>query len=345
MLAASTGRAPTAMSEPPQDAEPQNPDPQPAAEPDLARDIAHAALQPDRATGLLQRHIKADKAVAACRRLPGGSMHHVVEWTLDDGKRQVVAKVHPGRSADSFEREAQSLWLFRERAGLPAPEPLGVIRDDPHVAGAGLVMTRAAGGPVSKAKLSKKGSAYFEDQLASLALAMHGVEGAGFGSPLDDDLAPDWRQVYTPAFERAYARVRDQISSAARWALDDLVKRLPNLIPEKPAAQLVHGDLWSNNLLVDDAHPDKPKITGLIDPSPLYADVEYELAYLQLFKTVGDRFFERYNAKRPIRVGFHRRREIYWLGTMLEHVDRFGDEKLKSIEELARRAWWYASRD
>ncbi|MEM7682102.1 MAG: fructosamine kinase family protein [Planctomycetota bacterium] len=198
---------------------------------------------------------------------------------------------------------------------------------------------------MSSARLSRRGAAIFEDQLADLTLQMHAVHGAGYGSPLDDKLQTDWRDVYTPAFERAYQRVRDQVSSAARWAFDDLVKRVPSLIPANPTPQLVLGDLWANNILVDDAHPDRPTITGLIDPSPLFADVEYKLAYLQLFKTVSDRFFERYNQKRPIRVGFHRRREIDWLGTMLEHVDRFGDQRLASIEELARRAWWYGPRD
>jgi fructosamine-3-kinase len=78
-----------------------------------------------------------------------------------------------------------------------------------------------------------------------------------------------------------------------------------------------------------------------VDPAARYADVEFELAYLEVFGTVTDAFFERYAAERPLRDGYGLRRLYYWLNTLLLHVWVFGDEGYvrrteRIAEELAR---------
>ena len=78
-------------------------------------------------------------------------------------------------------------------------------------------------------------------------------------------------------------------------------------------------------------------LSGLVDPSgSKFADVECELAYLEVFDTVGRGFFDRYAAHHPLRPGYENRRLIYWLDTYMIHVWLFGDAHYR--ERLAQTA-------
>jgi fructosamine-3-kinase len=64
--------------------------------------------------------------------------------------------------------------------------------------------------------------------------------------------------------------------------------------------------------------------------------VEYELAYLQVFNTVGETFFDVYYAHTPKRNGYELRRLVYWLNTMIIHVDHFGNEYLPPLKQIMK---------
>ena len=51
--------------------------------------------------------------------------------------------------------------------------------------------------------------------------------------------------------------------------VEALAGRLNDLLPEHPPPALLHGDLWTGNIV---AHG--PKVTGLIDPSCYYGHAE-----------------------------------------------------------------------
>lgn len=98
------------------------------------------------------------------------------------------------------------------------------------------------------------------------------------------------------------------------------------LEPEHPS--LVHGDIWSTNVLAS-----ANRITGFIDPAIYYGHAEIELAYITLFNTFGKPFFERYHELKPIEPGFFEvRSDIYTLYPLLVHVRLFGGGYLGSVE-------------
>jgi fructosamine-3-kinase len=69
-------------------------------------------------------------------------------------------------------------------------------------------------------------------------------------------------------------RVAAALDAADRAALEHLCDRLPEILPERPAC-LVHGDLWSGNVLATaDGTP------ALIDPAVSYTWAEVDLAHL-----------------------------------------------------------------
>lgn len=120
--------------------------------------------------------------------------------------------------------------------------------------------------------------------------------------------------------EQTLARVVKLAEDALRW-----------LEPNPPG--LVHGDVWSGNVLAEG-----DTITGIIDPALYYADPEVDLAYIDLFSTFGQAFWQRYHELRPINDAFwQQRRALYSLYPLLVHVYYFGGSYLAGVEQ--RLAW------
>ena len=86
-------------------------------------------------------------------------------------------------------------------------------------------------------------------------------------------------------------------------------------------------------------------LAALVDPSgATFADVECELAYLQVFDTVGSTFFDVYTASHPLRPGYELRRLFYWLNTHMIHVWLVGDRSyMDRTAEVVRKIRSYTT--
>jgi protein-ribulosamine 3-kinase len=99
---------------------------------------------------------------------------------------------------------------------------------------------------------------------------------------------------------------------------EGLYQRLADMVPnEKPA--LLHGDLWSGNLLVDDKGD-----SCLIDPAVYYGNREVDIAMTQLFGGFDSTYFNSYGEVFPLHPGFKKRLDIYKLYPLLVHTNLFG---------------------
>ena len=115
--------------------------------------------------------------------------------------------------------------------------------------------------------------------------------------------------------------------------IDKLIVKLGDLIAEKPAASLLHGDLWGGNILCHD-----DKIAGLIDPAIYYGDREIELAFGTLFGDLTPEFFKQYDEVSKIEPGFfEERRDLYNLYPLLVHVRLFGGSYVDSVDQTLSR--------
>ncbi len=295
------------------------------------------ALVRQDATAIVRRHIDPDLTVTSIRMLYGGSINHVFEWTTDGLPSAVVAKMNLSHNVRHFHREKASLEFFRRFTRLPVPDPWVVMEDEPELDGAGLLMQRLDGCNLSDARLTPRGLLHLQHELAKHVIDLHTHHRATYGSALTPEGQSRWLDNFQPILEEEFAAVRDLLSSNARWFIDDLIAHLERWLPEQATPTLVHGDLWATNILVDDAHPDAPVITGFVDAAAQYCDPEYELAYLRMFHTAGEAFFELYRRRHPLRPGFSRRCRIYWLNTALMHVRTFGERYLPQCEELVQQ--------
>jgi protein-ribulosamine 3-kinase len=107
--------------------------------------------------------------------------------------------------------------------------------------------------------------------------------------------------------------------------VQDLVARLPQLIPDQPAS-LIHGDLWGGNAMTDERG--SPVI---IDPAAYYGWAEAELAMTTLFSAFPEEFYAAYQEVRPLAHGYRGRFPLYNLYHLLNHLNLFGRGYLSQV--------------
>ncbi len=99
-----------------------------------------------------------------------------------------------------------------------------------------------------------------------------------------------------------------------------LVAQLDQLFGDhRPAAALLHGDLWAGNHgYTDTGEP------VLFDPAVYYGDRETDLAMTELFGGYSPDFYHAYQAAYPLDEGYHVRKQLYNLYHVLNHLNLFG---------------------
>ena len=260
--------------------------------------------------------------------LTGGCVARVLGVTLVDGRRAVV-KFDPEGHA-GLEVEAFMLRWLGERTRLPVP---AVLAEEPGL----LIMEWMPG----QTGCSRAAEAHAADLLA----ALHGLAENRFGFDRDTRIGglpqpnpwtASWREFFGQHRLLHMARSAQQAGRLAP-RVADRVERLADHLgrwidePDRPA--LIHGDVWSGNVLASG-----DRITAFLDPALYYAHAEVELAFITLFDCFGPAFFGRYAEIRPIRPGFFEtRRDLYNLYPLLVHTRLFGGAYAASVERTLDR--------
>ncbi|MCP4425897.1 MAG: fructosamine kinase family protein [Chloroflexi bacterium] len=180
---------------------------------------------------------------------------------------------------------------------------------------------------------------------AEALAALHNISGPAFGLERDTLIGglhqPNpWLDSWLDFFREfrllhmAGEGVRaGRLPSSLLGRVGRFCERLDDWLAEPERPSLIHGDVWTTNVLaVGD------RITGFVDPAVYYGHPEIELAFTTLFGTFGEPFFRRYQEIRPIPPGFfEERRDIYNLYPLLVHVRLFGGSYVSSVDRTLRR--------
>ena len=110
--------------------------------------------------------------------------------------------------------------------------------------------------------------------------------------------------------------------------MDRLYDRLPSILPnEQPS--LLHGDLWSGNAgFLSDGQP------VIYDPACYYGDRETDLAFSEYFGGFPSDFYTAYEKEWPLADGYERRKILYNLYHVLNHVNLFGGGYVNSARQM-----------
>ncbi len=277
--------------------------------------------------GRLERLLGSPVARAA--PLGGGCIAEVSRVDLADGRAVVVKDGRPG---DGLDLEGWMLSLLATRCPvLPVPGVL-VAEDDLLV--------------IEAVDASGSLSPQAETHAADLIAALHGVTADRFGLERDtligglpqaNPWTASWRDFFRDHRLLAMARQgldAGRLPGGLMGRVERLAGRLDTWIADDAPPSLLHGDLWTGNVLVGG----DGRVSGLIDPAVYYGDAEVELAFTTLFGTFGEAFFRRYDEIRPLRPGFFEvRRDLYTLYPLLVHVRLFGGSYVAGVDRTLTR--------
>lgn len=243
------------------------------------------------------------------QRLAGASTGQVLRLDFAAGP-PLVAK--SGQAALAL--EAWMLAVLARQSALPVPAVLHAAQD--------LLLLEFLPGEASPPPAPAQVHA------ARLLAALHAMPRPAFGFPRDTIIGRlrqpnpwcrDWIGFFRDhrLLHMAEAGHREgTVSAALLGRLERLAGRLERYLTPPAHPALVHGDLWTGNLLWQGG-----RITGVLDPALCYGHPETDLAYATLFDTLGDPFFAAYRELQPLEPGFFElRRDLYNLYPLLVHV-------------------------
>jgi len=266
----------------------------------------------------------------------GGDINEAYRLTLDDGT-SLFMKSNATNLLPAFEAE---------EAGLQAIAATGAI-GTVHVLGTGTDPDGFSFLLQEYVNPGKKNRCYWE-RLGAELYAMHSApmpaakEGKGFGFGADNFIGSrrqknTWTDKWIPFFRDC--RLRPQLNAAEKWLdkrdrtfADSLLEHLDQYLIEPKAPSLIHGDLWSGNVMTG-----SDGRAWIIDPAAYYGHPEADLAMTELFGGFSLDFYDSYFACAKMEPGYQDRKDIYNLYHLLNHLNLFGTSYLSSVQRILRR--------
>ena len=130
------------------------------------------------------------------------------------------------------------------------------------------------------------------------------------------------------------AKEKHHLSQQECQQLYQLEPILPTLLDDVIKPALLHGDLWSGNVI---SAKDQPY---LIDPASYYGHREADFSLSFIFGGFSTEFYQAYQSVYPLDEGFERRKPLYMLYHYLNHLNLFGSgyhgSSMRCAEQLLK---------
>jgi len=273
--------------------------------------------------------------VVGLRAVRGGDINSCALITLTNGER-LFLKENPDAPPGMFAAEAAGLEALRSAEACRVPDTISVGN-------------AAVDSPFLLLEYIEQGvkTPQFWERFGTELAQLHrwrSPDFIHFGFPEDNfiGLTPQPNgssEQWIPFFRNErlgyqvqLAESRGLLSGEMLHALNRIMGRLELLLIEPEAPSLLHGDLWSGNLLA--AASGEPV---LIDPAVSCGHREADLAMTQLFSGFDPRFYEAYAEAFPLEPGYAERKPIYNLYHLLNHLNLFGRTYEEAIRQVLRK--------
>ena len=231
---------------------------------------------------------------------------------------------------DMFEVEAKGLTLLDETKTIRIPKVIAQANEADHQF---LVLEFIAG--------DKRSKNYW--QILGVQLAqMHRNSSTYFGLDHDNYIGslPQQNKTHT---RWADFFINERLNPLLIKSVDEkiltikqlndfelLYKTLPSIFPEE-APSLLHGDLWSGNVMTDEGG-----MPVLIDPAVYYGHREMDLAFTTLFGGFDPAFYDAYANESALNEEFHSRIPVYNLYPLMVHAILFGGSYTQQVLKIIK---------
>lgn len=293
-------------------------------------------------------------------RVPGGDINHAFRLRLSTGEK-VFLKTNSIANSKFFITEAHGLAALRQPESIGVPKILGAGTDSQK--GISFLLLEY----MESAPSVKNYWEVFGHELAALHKAVPGyIEklqtredtqrthrpscfSVTDGQPLprygfwEDNFiganpqrnlpSASWIDFYRESRLMPQIKMADHyFDSGMRKKAGYLLDHLDRYLREPEFPSLLHGDLWSGNVLCGNDGK-----AWILDPAVYIGDFETDLAMTQLFGSFPSAFYSAYREVNPIDKGYDQRRELYHLYHLLNHLNLFGRMYLGSVTEILNR--------
>ena len=269
----------------------------------------------------------------------GGDINNAYRLSLSN-EDSLFVKTNSVNNLNFFLTESGGLRALRSLKKIGVPEVLGAGTDEQR----GISFLA-----LEYIESSSRTPSYWEDfghQLAGLHRSECRADvddeesGAKFGFYEDNYIGATPQKNYPEKswidFYRE-CRLLPQITMAEKYLepvvrkkADRLLEHLDLYLREPEFPSLLHGDLWSGNMMCG-----KGGKVWIIDPAAYVGDFEADLAMTQMFGSLPERFYAAYNEVNSIdKTGYAQRRKLYDLYQLLNHLNLFGSTYLGSVVDI-----------
>ncbi|WP_223154994.1 fructosamine kinase family protein [Alkalibacillus aidingensis] len=258
----------------------------------------------------------------------GGEINQ--SYYVETDEQQYFLKYNPDAPKDFFRLEVEGLRLIKSTNTVNVPHVITYL-DQP---GKSILMTEWIEGR------SNTDTEYLlGEQLAKLHQTyakQHGFkEKTYIGTlPQKNDFYDEWVDYYRDKRLIQQYRLgveRGLISGERQKGLQQLMDQLHKWIPTGIKPSYLHGDFWGGNWLT--GPKGEPYV---IDPSFLYGDRHFELAFTELFGGFSKSFYRGYNSILPEDGYYPQVKKLYQLYYLLVHLNIFGEMYGSSVDSVIK---------
>lgn len=280
-------------------------------------------------TKVLEQVLKLKTEVHAVKNLSGGCINNAALITT--GKGPFFMKWNHQEKHEMFLAESKGLALLKRHSQFVVPEVLGcgIVENKSY-----LILEFIESAPTDQGywvTMGRNLAGLHRNRSDSFGLSHHNYIGS---LHQNNSAKGNWIDFFIENRLEAQLQLalnNGLITMEYMLGFRKVYDRFEDIFPSAQPS-LLHGDLWSGNVMV--ASNGMPV---LIDPATYYGHREIEIAFTRLFGGFDQAFYASYQEAYPMETGFDRRVDLYNLYPLLVHLNLFGPSYLAGIDRTIRK--------
>lgn len=264
--------------------------------------------------------------IVEMKRIPGGSINEA--FYVKTKNAQFFMKFHADAPTQFFKSEATGLRIIKETKTISVPNYIS-YSDQPGKSFLLLEWIEGEENERTEETLGHKLAKFHQKTKTKHGLPANTYIGY---LPQPNELVVSWLEYYRDFRLGNQLKIgikKGAITGERRKRMETLLERLDEWVPNIVEASPLHGDLYSGNWIVGPGGE-----PYLVDPSVLYGDRHFEIAFTEMFGGFPDRFYEAYNESYPLRDDYEDVKDVYQLYYLLAHLNMFGESYGASVDRI-----------